>query len=263
MQMPGSYEVVLLAGGSAAEAARIWDVGALNKALLPIGGRPMFHYVVDAWRRAECMTRLIVAGLPAATTPEPEVDCEVIYLSDRGSAVANVLAALEVTRSGGMVAFSSADIPLVTPQAIVHFLEACETSGASLCYPIVERSVMEAQFPGSGRTFRHTLDGDYCGGDIFGLAPEMARANLPFFQALSAGRKSALALARALGPGAMLRLLTRRLRLSGLERRFSTILGAPCKAIVSPYAEIAMDVDKPHHFDVVNQALTGGEWRAS
>ena len=260
--MPGSYEVVLLAGGAAAEAARILDVGAPNKALLPIGDRPMFHYVVDAWRRAGCMQRLIVVGLPATVTPALEAGCEVLYLSDRGSAVANVLAALETTRSCGMVAFSSADIPLLTPRANTHIWEACEASGASLCYPIVERSVMEAQFPGSGRTFRHTLDGAYCGGDIFGLAPEMARANLAFFQALSAGRKSALALARALGPGVVLRLLTRRLRLSGLEQRFSAILGAPCKAIVSPYAEVAMDVDKPHHLEVVSQALAAGERRA-
>lgn len=253
--MPNGYEVVLLAGGSAADAALILDVGVANKALLPIGGRPMFHYVVDAWRQTGCMRRLIIAGLDAATAPEPEAGCEVVYLPDQGSAVANVLGALEATQSGGLVAFSSADIPLLTPRAITHFLEACEASGASLCYPIVERSVMETQFPGSGRTFRHTLDGDYCGGDVFGLAPQLAQANLPFLQALSAGRKSAWALARALGPSVVLRLLTRRLCLSALERRFSTILGAPCKAIISPYAEIAMDVDKPHHLQVVSQAL--------
>jgi len=261
--MPGDYEVVLLAGGSAAEAALILDVGAPTKALLPISGRPMFHYVADAWQRAGCMQRLIVVGLPAVGTPAPEVDCEVVYLSDQGGAVANMLVALEATRPGGMVVLSSADIPLLTPRAIVHFLETCEACGASLCYPIVERSVMEAQFPGSGRTFRHTLDGDYCGGDLFALAPEMAQANLPLLQALSAGRKSALALAHAVGPGVVLRLLTRRLRLSGLERRFSAILDAPCKAIISPYAEIAMDVDKPHHFEVVSRALAADERRAS
>jgi GTP:adenosylcobinamide-phosphate guanylyltransferase len=258
MHVPRTYEVVLLAGGSAKDASLSPDVSVPSKALLPIHGRPMFHYVVDAWRRSERMHRLIVVGLETPSLSALDVGCEVVTLPDQGSAVANLLAALETVRTCGMTAYSSADLPLLTPQAITHFLAACEASGASLCYPIVERHTMEAQFPGSGRTFRRTLDGDFCGGDIFGLTPEVARANLSFFRALSAGRKSALALARALGPGVILRLLTRQLRLSGLEARAGAILGAPCKAIISPHAEIAMDVDKPHHLEVVTRALASG-----
>jgi hypothetical protein len=32
------------------------------------------------------------------------------------------------------------------------------------------------------------------------------------------------------------------------------VLGFTCKAIVTPHAEAAMDVDKPHHLDVIRAA---------
>jgi hypothetical protein len=154
------------------------------------------------------------------------------------------------------VLFCSTDVPLLTPEAICDFLARCEAIPADLYYPIVSREVMEARFPGSGRSFRHLVDGSFAGGDVYLVRPSLVRANAAFARTLTANRKSAWGLAKALGPEIIARFLLRRLRIAVLEARVNRILGCTCKAVISPHAELAMDVDKPKHLRVVSRAMS-------
>ncbi len=169
--------------------------------------------------------------------------------------IANALSALDALDTEDHVLFASSDIPLLTAEAVRDFVARGEATGADLCYPAVRREVMEASFPGSGRSFRHLVEGDLAGGDLFFALPAVLRRNAALVQSLSANRKAALGLARLLGPGILLRFVFRRLRIVDLERCVSMIFDCSCRAIISPYAELAMDVDHPKHLDVVLRAM--------
>lgn len=254
-----TYPVVILAGYSAEVDALAQQAGVRYKALLPIRGRPMLSYVVDAWRESGLMRRLVLVGPSPDDLPELRPGCPLTCLPNRGSFVDNLLAALDVLEGAEHFVLSTGDIPLVTAEGLRDFLDRAEASGAGFCYPVVRREVMEARFPGSGRSFRRLVDGDFAGGDVDLISPAVVRNNVDFARTLSAGRKSAWKLVQAMGLGIILRFLVHRLRIRDLEKQASKILGCECKAIVSPYAEVAMDVDKPHHLEVVLRATGGVE----
>ena len=90
---------------------------------------------------------------------------------------------------------------------------------------------------------------------MFLVRPAVIKVNMAFIKTLTDERKSAWGLVRAMGPGILLRFLARRLRIEHLERRASRLLSCSCEGIVSPCAELAMDVDKPQHLRTVLTAM--------
>lgn len=246
---------IVLAGGPAEADPLSVEAGVATKALLPIAGRPMVAHVLQALRRCDAIGPITVVGVEASALDEiceaPPLRC----LPNHHGIVDNILAATEGLDDATPVLVVSADIPLLTPEAVTDFMQQAELSGGEICYAIVERAVMEARFPGSGRSFRHTRDGDFAGGDLFLATPRLFRTHEGLARGLADQRKSAWGLARLLGVGILWRLVTRRLTISRLEARASSLLGCDCKAIISEHPELAMDVDKPHQLAMIRHAL--------
>ena len=63
--------------------------------------------------------------------------------------------------------------------------------------------------------------------------------------------KSALRTARAMGLGLIVRFLLRRLTIEYAENKARELFRCSCKAIISPFPEIGMDVDKVHQYRLV------------
>ena len=139
-----------------------------------------------------------------------------------------------------------------------------------LCYCSIDRSVMEARFPGSGRSYIHFRDRVVCGGDLTVVDAGILAGGNHIWRRLIDGRKSALRMALAVGIDVLVLLLCRRLGVDDLIRVAQTRLGISGRVIHSPYAELGMDVDKPYQFDLVESCLlaradprTSGDHHAS
>jgi molybdopterin-guanine dinucleotide biosynthesis protein A len=249
-------DVVILAGSSKAPDALTLTMDDPRKALLEINGRPMLSYVIDALRETDCMRHLILVGLSANDIHSLNAGCPIVYLPNQGSIVDNMLSAVDALSGPEQTIVCGCDIPLLTKEAVRDFLEA---SGADFCYPVVLQETMEERFPGSGRSFRKLADGAFAGGDICLISPDVVRRSSELARTLAANRKEVWGLVKALGPGIILRFLFHHLRIKDAERRINKILRCSCKAIISPYAELAMDVDKPHHLQVVVEAMSKGQ----
>jgi len=74
---------------------------------------------------------------------------------------------------------------------------------------------------------------------------------------LMGARKNNLKQARIIGPRILAKFLTHRLTIAEGERKIESILGVPCRAVAVRYAELGMDVDKPHQLDQVRAAMEG------
>lgn len=250
------YDVAILAGSSDRPDPLNIETGEPIKALIPLAGRPMIEYVLRALATSGRVRRAAVAGLDTETLNGMDVDLPLIAVPDHGGIINNGLAAIEALGNpSGHLLFCTCDIPLLTSTAVQHFVDFAEASGADLCYPIVSREVMEARFPASGRSFRRTADGYFAGGDLSMVRADTVRANVRFANTLTANRKNIWGLVKALGPGIIVRYATRRMHIVDVEQRAGHILRCTCAAIRSPHAEIAMDVDKPHHLHLVQQAM--------
>ena len=69
--------------------------------------------------------------------------------------------------------------------------------------------------------------------------------------------KNPLAMAKLFGFGLVWKYIIRRLSIDAVEKRFYKTLGIKGKAIISPYAEVGVDVDKPSDLELAQKYLKG------
>jgi len=231
--------------------------GGGPKALIPIAGKPMIAYVIAALSCSRYVQHLAIVGLDEPLAIESSVPID--YLPTTGGIVDNLEAAVRYIfdrwpETEAMLC-SSADIPLITPKVVDAFVESCLESDHDFYYSIVERSVIERRFPNARRTFARLREGAFAGGDLSLLCPSAMQADLNLVRALAGERKHVLKQARMFGVRPLTRFLLGRLSLSGAEARVSEVLGIRGRAIICPYAEIGMDVDKPFQLEIVRSEL--------
>ncbi len=234
---------VVLAGGE-----NPFDVEAPSKALVPLAGRPMVAWVLEALRQGGVETVALV-GPRAPLAPAPE-----LWLEDRGDLLANLEAALRALPPG-RVLVATGDVPLITGATVRRLLE--EAPEVALVYPIVPKEAVEARFPGMRRTYARLKEGTYTGGNLFLLDPELFYRALPMAKKIVARRKNPLLLAPLFGLGAVFKLLTGRLTIGELEAIAERLFSVPMRAMIFPYPEIGVDVDKPDDLALVARELEG------
>ena len=245
---------VVLGGGQDALAAH---AGVASKALVPLHGKPLGLYVLEALRKSSYVSQIIYVG-----EPNPLFAPYVDHVVPPGKGMADSLrggleAARAVSTPEGRLLAVSADLPWLTAEAVDHVLSAGADSlnEAALIYPVVSKGTAEAQFPGQKRTYARFKEGTFTGGNLIVLRPSMVPTLLPFVDRAYRARKNPLALAALIGPGILLKFVTGRLPLAVLERRVSTLLQGPVRAFPTPHAALGADVDKPEHLSAPGLAV--------
>jgi molybdopterin-guanine dinucleotide biosynthesis protein A len=251
-------KAVVLAGGGSDSADPLYGLSkGLPKALLPIAGKPLLQWVVDALASAKAVDTLVIVGL--GTGCGIHFPDGTVFVPDAGSLLGNVragsLAATEGADPSTTVMVVSSDIPAIRP-VMVDWLAAQVTgSQDDLYYLTVDRAAMDARYPGSGRSFIKFRDREICGGDITILRPAAFLDGGSVWKRLTEGRKSAAALAKAVGIDVLLLFLLRRLTVAETARKACARLRIRGRVIECPYPELGMDVDKPFQFDMVERDL--------
>lgn len=251
-------DAIIVAGGRAAPEDPLYAAtGVTNKALLPIDGRPMIQYVAEALAGSAQVTRFVVVGLPPEACPE--MGLPTVFAPAHKSLFDNVVSGfkklLQINPDARLTILSTADIPLLTTEMVDWLIDTCTQTDHDAYYTVVERSVMERRFPGAGRTYVPLRGGAYCGADIFMARTDLVHTNQALFDKLMAARKSFWKQVQLLGPGLLLRFAARRLTLADAERMVSRVLNLRGRVILTPYAEMGMDVDKPHQLELVRAGL--------
>lgn len=253
MKVKMEIDAIILAGGNADGLAE----SVSCKGIVPIRGRPMVEYVIDAVRASERIREIaVVLPDPGQSEWQGKVGKVVV---NYGSVVDNFLSAADaLSGHADRILALSGDVPLLTPQAIDNYLAACEPFDADLYYPIVRRADVERKFPGTQRTYMHLHDGVFTGGNIGLLNPAAISANRDLMESVFNSRKSPLKLVRILGLSFIFKFLLRRLTVAELEDKVSEIIGGKGRAVVVEYPEIGFDVDKPADLELAARFISGG-----
>jgi len=232
------------------------ETGGGPKALLDVAGKPMAQWVLDALTGAPSVEGVILIGLgPASglTTSKP-----VAYLPDQGGAVSNALAgvreALKQHAGTTHVLLTACDVPAVTAEMIEWRIAVGREAAADFDYLAIERAVMEARFPASRRTYTPLRGIQVCGGDI-NMAHVRLAENAALVERLAAARKSPLRTASLIGWNVLLLFLLRQLTIERGEQLVSRNLGIRTRFHLCPYAELGMDIDKPHQLAILRADL--------
>lgn len=253
-------DAIVLAGGIATPEDPLYSLSPNGlKSMLPIAGKPMVQWVLDALSGASLVEDVVLIGIEDCSG----LSCSrpLHTLNDEGSLMGNIkqgaafLKALHPQQTH--LLSLSADIPTITPAIVDASIREFQSTLVDIFYSVVERSLMEKRFPGSKRTYIKMKDGEFCGGDLNAFSKEAALNPAGLWAELIKTRKSPLKQAGQIGYGTLLGILLGRLTLDQAAERVCKRLGITGKAVRTPFAEIGMDVDKPFQFEMVEKALLG------
>jgi GTP:adenosylcobinamide-phosphate guanylyltransferase len=227
------------------------------KSLVDVAGKPMAQWVFDALSQAETIDQVVVMGIAADSGLK--CDKAKAFLPDEGSILANISAGVKKVRElnpkAHHVTIVSADIPAVLPEHINWVVKTAMQTDEDVYYNVITREVMEGRFPGSKRSYTHLKDMDVCGGDLNVVRAMTVVENDDLWEKIIASRKNVFKQAALLGYGTLLLLLLRQLTLQRALQRVTRRVNLTGRALVCPYAEIGMDVDKPHQLEIMRADL--------
>ncbi|GAB0120008.1 NTP transferase domain-containing protein [Acidisoma sp. 7E03] len=253
MSAAGFLTVLVLAGsrqGAADPMAIAAQVS--HKALLPIAGTPMLLRVIRALRATPAVGRIILSCERTDLLDGRTEAADVITIRAEASPAASVAAALR--DYGTPLLVTTADHALLSPAILADFLAQAPQSADAIA-AVARAEVVRAGFPETRRTWIRLRDGDFSGCNLFLLRHPRAASAVAFWRRLEHERKRPLAMARLIGPRALLAYLLRLLTLDGAARLLSRRVGATLAAIPLSHADAAIDVDKPADLDLVEKTL--------
>jgi GTP:adenosylcobinamide-phosphate guanylyltransferase len=228
-----------------------------NKALLDLCGKPMIQWVLDALSGSALIDHVFLVGLPSNTP----LTCKypLTLIENQGDMIENVRAGaeeiLKQDPSAQITLLISSDIPAITSEMIDWMVKTVEGQPYDVFYSVVERKVMEKRFPESKRTYTRLKDIELCGGDVHALRPSIASRNNPLWDNILTARKNPLKQAWLVGIDTLFYFITRQMNLEKAATFLSKKLGIKGKAVVLPFAEMGMDVDKTFQYEIILKDL--------
>lgn len=250
--------ILILAGsrGGADPVAQM--AGVERKAFAPVAGTPMLERVVETLRAALPEASLTIAMDPPDS---PQSRMIVDRLSQGGnltimppaeSPARTVRAALP--DDGGPILIATADHALLTPAMVRHFLATAPEDG-NAAVAVATKATIAAAYPDTRRTYWRFADCQVSGCNLFLLSGEGAASVVEFWAALERDRKRPWAMIRRLGPLTLVRFALGLLRLDQALKRMGQRTGARLAAVDMPFAEAAMDVDRPSDLTLAERIL--------
>ena len=268
-QVAGRYPVVLLAGGSHVTG---WPAACGGvRLLVKLGGRPLWQYLARALADSGRVSRVALVAPPAVVqqmgqelgsylaqlTPDATPPLPVLAVPATGDMPGSAWLGAQALGLSHRVLFVCDDLPLLNGAALCDFLERCETCGGSAegFYPLVSEKLCREQYPQLHRTFFTLREGRFTGGNLVLVDTDRIPAILAAARQVFALRKSPARLAAFLGPAFSLKFALGRLALPDIERRLYALTGLKGRAILSPYPEVAEDLDRPGDIEAMTALL--------
>ncbi len=251
-------DAVIVAGGKNKPGDPLYPyTGDGYKSLLDICGKPMVQWVLDALNNVPNLNQVVVVGLPA----QVNLACShrLTILEDQGGMLQNIRAGANILLAQNPAEehclIISADVPMLTAEMVSWLIERVQETDHDLYYGVIERRVMEGRFPNSRRTYVGLKDGEYCGGDANAIRKRIVASQNPLIDRLSEARKNPIQEARLMGLDTLLLLLLHQLTIKQVIKKIGRRLGMKGRALMVPYAEMGMDVDKPFQLEIVRNEL--------
>ncbi|MCJ7717855.1 MAG: nucleotidyltransferase family protein [Anaerolineales bacterium] len=253
-------DAILLAGGIPAPDSPLYPyTEGKNKSTLDIGGKPMLQWVIEALDVSTSIDRIVVVGCEEYQE-KFNISKPVVFIPAGGDLISNFQKGadkvIEINPKADAVALVTSDSPLLTPESIDWVINKSLESEDDLYYCVIDQKVMEARFPESGRSYTRLKDINVCGGDLSVVKLSLYTSNYEFWGNLFRARKSSFRMAALIGIDILLLLVFRRLTFNEIVQKITRRLKIEGKGLICPYAELGMDIDKPHQLEFVRREFT-------
>ncbi|HEY9084707.1 MAG TPA: nucleotidyltransferase family protein [Candidatus Tyrphobacter sp.] len=251
---------VVLAGGPPDDVSAL-QPGAPNKAFVRVAGRTLVERVLTALRASSAVDR-IIAVAPSAMRGDAALALADECRPDGIRISESLRSGLEGLPVNELVLVATSDLPILTPGAIDDFAARALALDGEIGYGCVERSVHRAKYAEVPHTWARLRDGVFCGGGLVALRPRVLPALERFIERLGAARKKPWRLASLFGFRVLAKYALGRLSIADAEARARELLGAQVRAVISPYAETAVNVDRASDVALAERLVTTKEYGA-
>jgi GTP:adenosylcobinamide-phosphate guanylyltransferase len=260
-EAPAPFTALVLAADRGPDDPVSRAAGVAHKCLAPVAGKAMLERVVSALAASAQVGRIAVslrdpallAQLPALAPLVAEG--RLIALQAAGSPSRSVLQAARDLSEPFPLLVTTADHALLTTEMVDHFGAASRASGAAVTAGLTASAELLARYPQSKRTYLTFKDERYSGSNLFALMNPAALALPELWLRVEQQRKQPWRIAAVFGPVLLLGYLLRRFSLDEALARVSARLGVGVAAVKMPFAEAAIDVDKPEDLALVEEIL--------
>lgn len=250
------YDAIILAGGENNKRLNTYTPESYE-ALIEIAGKPMVTFVAEALAQCRKVKRIFVLGPIAELAKYSFPDNT--HFAESGSTIAETIRlGMAALGHSERVLVATADIPLLTSEAVEDFLLQCANVEADLYYPVVPQEINERRYPGNKRTYVRLKEGVFTGGNIFLVNPAIVSHCMDVAEEFIARRKKPLKLCCMLGWSFVIRFFLGTLTLKNVEQRVAELLDIRGAVIQSPYPELGIDVDKPSDLELVRTVFSRG-----
>lgn len=253
------FTALVLAGSRGPDDPVARAAGVSHKALAPVAGVPMLLRVVRTLRNspsigglALCIDRPTLEKMSQPGAAELLADAQLVVPD--GTPSASVRRALEQLRDTLPLLVTTADNALLSPEMVEHFCAAAPAD-ADLAVAVASETTIRRVYPESIRTYYRFGGEGYSGCNLFLARSPAAMKVAAFWSEVERHRKRPWRLVAAIGPLVLLRFLLGMLSLEAACRCLSDIVGATVRAVEMPFAEAAIDVDKPADLTLAEQIL--------
>jgi GTP:adenosylcobinamide-phosphate guanylyltransferase len=224
------------------------------EAEIQIAGRPMLDYILAALKDVSEIERIVVCG-PEKAVSEKLKNLVYKRVEPGTTMIDSLISGLNEIDAAGSVLVTTADIPLLTADAVRDFLKNCRKRNGDVYYSFISKENCENKYPGVTRTYVKLRDGIFTGGNIALISEKVIRENAAMLKRAVSMRKKPLQLCRMLGWKFFINLLLGNLSITQIERRVSQIFYFTAVGVVSNYPEIGIDVDKPSDLKLARDIL--------
>lgn len=252
------YNALVLAGAKGKGALEI-STKVENKALIIMNNKPVIEYVIDALNTAEEIADIVVVGPKDNLYPYIGEKVKEI-LEEGNSVIENMERGIDfitthLSNPKGKLLITTADIPLISSQAIDHFVGRC-LEEADFYYPIMEKEHILEKYPTTKRTYVRTREGKLCGGNIMLISPKLFHHKKELVKEAFDMRKDVKKFAKVLGLKLIIKFLFRSITVADIEKKISDVLGYKVVAVETSFPEMMIDLDKPDDLKLIQECLT-------
>lgn len=251
---------LILAGSRGPDDPMAKAANVSHKALLPVAGVPMLLRVVEALRAMPGIARIyvcienerVVLQVPALAALHRDRALEILPAADSpATSVASALRHIELTQP---LLVTTGDHPLLTPAILRRFVDTAPKD-CDLAVALAPADIVAAAYPGAIRTFYRLGKQRFSGCNLFLVRSSNAARVANFWRRMETYRKRPLRLIWEIGPLALIKVL---LGLMDAEQAFAYLsrkAGAVIRPVEIPFAEAAIDVDKPADLELAERIL--------
>ena len=257
------YTAVVLAGVRSSGDPVARATGVSNKALTPVGGRPMVLRVLDALEAAGEIEGIVLCGPDkCAVQQDKELPVrigagKITWLESQATPSSSAYNAMQSLPDNIPVLVTTADHALLTAEMADYFCSEARQSNKDVVVGLALYESVTAKYPETRRTAIPLADGSYCSCNLFAFLTPEARSAALFWRKVESRRKKALRVIAGFGWRNVLHYLLKRPTLAeGLER-ISQRIGLKAGAVLMPFPEAAVDVDTLSDWKLVESILAG------